>query len=70
VKKTILTTTILGLSAMLLLNGCAVSLGSDNNGSRAATVGQQLIDLKKAKDGGAMSEEEYQAQKQKLLNGK
>jgi len=30
-------------------------------------VGQQLIDLKKAKDAGAITDEEYQAQKAKLL---
>lgn len=34
------------------------------------TIGQQLIDLKKAKDAGAITEEEYEAEKTKLLNGK
>jgi hypothetical protein len=31
------------------------------------TVGQQLIDLKKAKDTGAISDAEYEAEKAKLL---
>lgn len=34
------------------------------------TIGQQLIDLKKAKDSGAITEAEYEAEKAKLLNGK
>ena len=33
----------------------------------ATSVGQQLIDLKKAKDAGAITDEEYQAQKAKVL---
>jgi hypothetical protein len=35
-----------------------------------ASVGQQLMDLKKAKDAGAITDEEYQAQKAKLLRSK
>ena len=31
------------------------------------TLGQQLVDLQKAKESGAITEEEYQAQKAKLL---
>jgi hypothetical protein len=34
------------------------------------TLGQQLIDLKKAKDAGAITEAEYETEKAKLLNGK
>jgi hypothetical protein len=34
------------------------------------TIGQQLIDLQKAKDAGAITETEYQAQKDKLLENK
>lgn len=33
------------------------------------TIGQQLIDLKKAKDAGAITDAEYEAEKAKLLNG-
>lgn len=36
----------------------------------APTVGQQLLDLKKARDAGVISEEEYEAEKAKLLNQK
>lgn len=34
------------------------------------TIGQQLLDLKKARDAGAISESEYQAEKAKLLGQK
>ncbi len=35
----------------------------------SATIGQQLIDLKKAKDAGAISDEEFEKEKAKLLQG-
>ena len=38
--------------------------------SVSPTIGQQLIDLKKAKDAGAITEAEYEAEKAKLLNEK
>ena len=34
----------------------------------SVSVGQQLIDLKKAKDSGALSESEWQKQKEKLID--
>jgi hypothetical protein len=34
----------------------------------AATTGQQLIDLNRAREAGAITEEEYEAQKKKLLD--
>ena len=54
-------------------SGCVVALGNSGGGKGggSATVGQQLTDLKKARDAGALSESEYEAQRQKLLcNGK
>jgi hypothetical protein len=68
-KKALLVTL---LASSTLLNGClALSLGSgDKREVQNPTVGQQLIDLKTAKDNGAITEEEYQQQKTKLLNGK
>ena len=60
---------MLALSAMLLLNGCiGLSLGGGSKTeSHNATLGQQLTDLKTARDTGAMTDAEYQAQKAKLL---
>ena len=52
----------------LLLSGCAWSIGSDKAHSVVVrpTHGQEFIDLKKAKDQGAITEEEYEAQKKKI----
>jgi hypothetical protein len=60
---------MVGISAMILLSGClGLQLGPDSiTKSQTPTVGQQLIDLQKAKDAGAITDAEYQAQKAKLL---
>jgi hypothetical protein len=64
----------LALTAMLLLTGCLdLQLGGGSKSEaqyQHPTVGQQLIDLQRAKDTGAISAEEYQAQKAKLLGNK
>jgi hypothetical protein len=58
----------IGLSAMTLLSGCAFQLGSGTTTKvQNATLGQQLVDLKKAKDAGAITDVEYDTQKNKLL---
>jgi phosphate/sulfate permease len=58
------------LSAVTILTGCiGLSIGSGTTSKpTSATIGQQLMDLQKAKDTGAITEAEYQAQKAKLLN--
>ena len=57
-------------SISLLLNGCiAIGTGSKQQ-QTSATLGQQLVDLKTAKDTGAITDAEYQAQKAKLLGEK
>jgi uncharacterized protein YceK len=72
--KKLLITTAVGLSAMLLLSGCIVlSLGGGSKNTHEmskATVGQQLMDLHQAKETGAISEAEYEAQKAKVLREK
>ena len=64
--------TAVALSAMLLLTGCLVLKvgGGDKKEERKASVGQQLIDLKTAKDAGAITDADYETQKAKLLGGK
>lgn len=55
---------------VVLLSGCVAAIGNRDSQSASrsgATLGQQLIDLQKAKDVGAISPEEYEAQKAKLL---
>ena len=76
---------LVGLSAMTLLTGClslhfegGKKTSSTNTDEHPAvgqatitpTIGQQLIDLQKAKDTGAITDAEYQAQKAKLLENK
>jgi len=65
--KTILTLGCV-VSALPLLSGCVAAIG--NHTPPEATVGQQLIDLQKAKDAGAMTEAEYQGERAKVLGHK
>jgi hypothetical protein len=60
------------LSALLLLTGClALQVGGgDKKEERRATIGRQMIDLKAARDSGAITEAEYEAQKAKVLGEK
>ena len=64
--KTIVTLAYM-LSALPLLDGCVAGVGYN---PREATVGEQLIDLQKAKESGAMTEAEYQAQRANVLGHK
>jgi|SRR6185295_2836181 len=48
----------------------AQSPRADEYEVRSHTIGQQLIDLQKAKDAGAITDAEYQTQKAKLLGNK
>ncbi|MGO8928912.1 MAG: SHOCT domain-containing protein [Limisphaerales bacterium] len=70
--KKLFVTTAVALSAMLLLTGClALQIGGgDTKSEKKATVGQQLIDLKAAHDRGAITDQEYEAQKAKVLGTK
>ena len=56
---------------MTILTGCAWQVGGDKKVTTVQpTAGQQLVDLQKAKDSGAITESEYQAQKAKVLGSK
>lgn len=57
------------LPALLLGNGC-IAIGNRDAQRPNATLGQQLIDLQKARDAGAITDAEYRAQKSKLLENK
>lgn len=61
----IVAATVLGLIGP----GCAWQIGGDKKGTTMCkpTRGQELLDLKKARDQGAMTEEEYQAQRKQVL---
>ncbi len=70
--KRIIVSTVIGLSAAVLLSGCIAAIGnSEGKHPRATTtLGQELMDLQKAKDTGAISEADYEAQKAKMLGHK
>ena len=61
-----------GISAAILFSGClAIQLGGGHKSeSQKPTVGQQLIDLQRAKDSGAINDTDYQSQKAKILSDK
>jgi hypothetical protein len=68
--KKLLIPTLLAFSLIVLFTGCiAIGTGPKSEHTNA-TLGQQLIDLKTAKDTGAITEVEYKAQKAKLLGDK
>jgi hypothetical protein len=62
-----------GLIAALLI--CAAMAGCGGGGAdvkstvNTTTVGQQLIDLQKALDAGAITKDQYDQQKAKILKG-
>jgi hypothetical protein len=59
------------VSAVTLITGCSWSVGSSPKTANVLpTTGQQLIDLQKAKDSGAINDAEYQAQKAKVLGNR
>jgi len=69
-KKLLLLTVI--TSYTLLMTGC-LSLqlgGGESHETKNPTLGQQLVDLQKAKDSGALTDTEFQTQKAKLLENK
>jgi hypothetical protein len=57
---------------LLLLPACVVALGNRDSVRPATTptLGQQLLDLQKARDTGAITEAEFQQQKSQLLQKK
>lgn len=58
---------VLLLALPLLAGGCIAAIGNHETPKSTGTVGQQLIDLQKAKESGAMSESEYQTERAKVL---
>ena len=59
---------------MFAFTGCLdLQLGGGSKSEaryQSPSLGQQLIDLQKAKDSGAITPDQYEAQKAKLLAGK
>ena len=57
-------------AVVLVTSGCIAAIGNREPARSNATLGQQLIDLQKARDSGALTETEYQAQREKFLSQK
>jgi hypothetical protein len=57
--------------ACLALNGCVLALGNRVPPPNASTptLGKQLTDLKKAHESGAITDEEYQTARKRLVEG-
>jgi len=58
----------LALAAALALGACSSSKTEVLPPIVNVSIGQQLIDLKKAKDSGAISESEYQVQVRRVID--
>jgi hypothetical protein len=60
-----------GLLALTFVTGCETHLGGGSTTKvEQPTIGQQLIDLQRAKEAGAITDAEYQTEKAKLLQSK
>jgi hypothetical protein len=68
--KKLLFSSSLALASLLLLGGCIAAIGNRDNQRGGGTVGQQLLDLQKAKEAGAITEGEFQSQKARLLGNR
>jgi hypothetical protein len=69
--KKIIIPSLIALAAIAVLNGCSIELGTGSTTKTyPATVGEQLVDLKKAKDDGAITQAEYDSEKAKFLNAR
>ena len=55
-----------GLILVACLSGCVAGIGGTEK-TEHATIGQELIDLKKARDEGAVTETEYNELKQRIM---
>lgn len=70
-NKKLILPTLIALASVMLLSGClAIGNHVPVESGRSGTVGQQLLDLQKAKDAGIITPAEFQTQKDKILGTK
>lgn len=69
-KLPVLLRILILVSLTLAFGGCVAAIGNREPAKSSATLGQQLIDLKKARDEGVLTEVEYSAQRAKFLGEK
>jgi hypothetical protein len=65
-KRTLLLIYAAAVAALLTCAGCRSSASTTVN-PNSATVGQELIDLKKALDSGAITQKEYDAMRKAIV---
>ena len=58
---------LLAISVLIVSAGCVAAIGNREPARSSATLGQQLIDLQKARESGALTDAEYQEQRAKFL---
>ena len=61
--------TMLALLVIVSLSSCAMFNKGTAHYSRTTTIGQELIDLKEARDNEVISEEEYSKLKKEIMEG-
>ena len=64
---------LVSILLVIFLTGCCGGGGKTKvvaETTKATTTGQELQDLQKAKDEGAITEKEYETAKKKILKGK
>ena len=54
--------------SIVILSGCAVGNDPTFHYTRTISIGQELIDLQKAKDSNAITDEEFEKAKKELLD--
>ena len=68
-KTTKILPTVLALLVIVSLASCAMFNKGTMHYSRATTIGQELIDLKEARDDELITEEEYGKLKKEIMEG-
>jgi hypothetical protein len=69
--KRTMVSVVTAIAGAVILSGCVAAIGNrDGRHSGNATIGQQLVDLQKAKEAGALTDAEFASEKAKLLESK
>lgn len=68
-KKTTITMIVLMACAAVWVCGCAMFNKGTLHYNRTTTIGQELMDLKSAKDQGAITDKEYEGLKKEVMEG-
>ncbi len=66
--KQLVSSAALALGLAIVASGCVAAIGNRGEHAGNGTLGQELIDLKRAKDAGVINDAEYEAQRARLLD--